>query len=221
MSSIVLATTRVSAGVAASAPFEGADAIKAAITVAPSATFQGFDMRPSCRCGGNANIATAGRDQLAAIILSRLTSPQRLYRQDFDQPSQLHDRDAFAQMRDHREIVADEYRGERSSPANSGDQVEDLGLHRDVERRCRLVEKQQARREDQRARDRDALALTAGELMRISESMPRVEADIGESRKNHRFAIAETVDLERFAQDAIDGLARMQRAIRVLKHILQ
>src|ERR1700722_14816732 len=59
MSSIVLATTRVSAGVAASALLEGADAIKAAITVAPSATFQDFDMRPSCRCGCNGN--TIGR----------------------------------------------------------------------------------------------------------------------------------------------------------------
>ena len=35
------------------------DAIKAATAAAPSATFQGFDMRPSCRCGGNAN--TIGR----------------------------------------------------------------------------------------------------------------------------------------------------------------
>ena len=83
--------------------------------------------------------------------------------------------------------------------ADSSDQVEDLGLHRDVERRRRLVEKQQPRLEDQRACDRDALALTAGELMRVSKAMTRVEADIGESRKNRRFAVGKTVDLERFA----------------------
>src|SRR5271170_296019 len=59
MSSIVLATTNVSAGVAASAPLESAAAIEAVITIAPSATFHNFDMRPSCRCGGNAN--TIGR----------------------------------------------------------------------------------------------------------------------------------------------------------------
>ena len=45
------------------------------------------------------------------------------------------------------------------------------------------------------ARDRDALALTAGKLMRISEAMTRVEADVGESRKNRRFAVGKTVGM--------------------------
>ena len=46
-------------------------------------------------------------------------------------------------------------------------QFEDLRLRRDVERRGRLVRNQQRRIEHQRGRDHDALALAAGELMRI------------------------------------------------------
>ena len=45
-----------------------------------------------------------------------------------------------------------------------------------VERRQRLVEQQHARPLDQRARERDALALAAGELMRLA-ALKAVELD--------------------------------------------
>ena len=46
--------------------------------------------------------------------------------------------------------------------------VDDLRLDRHVERRHRLVADQQRRLERERARDADALALAAGELVRIA-----------------------------------------------------
>ena len=52
------------------------------------------------------------------------------------------------------------------SLADVGEQVEDLRLDRDVERGDRLVEDQHARLGRERARDRDALALAAGQRAR-------------------------------------------------------
>ncbi len=62
-------------------------------------------------------------------------------------------------------------------PAQPLEQVEDFRLHRNVERRGRLVEQQQFWLKHQGARDRHALALAAGELMRKAEAETPVEPD--------------------------------------------
>ena len=54
-----------------------------------------------------------------------------------------HDRDAVGNVLDHREVVADEEIGEAECLPEVAEQVQDLRLHRDVERRGRLVEDQQ------------------------------------------------------------------------------
>ena len=56
-------------------------------------------------------------------------------------------------------------------------QVEDLGLDRDVERGDRLVGDEQLGLERDRAGDADALALAAGELVRIAVVVLGVEPD--------------------------------------------
>ena len=53
-------------------------------------------------------------------------------------------------------------------PFHVTQQVEDLGLHRDVQRGDRLVADQQLRFAHQGAGDADPLALTAGELVRFA-----------------------------------------------------
>ena len=53
------------------------------------------------------------------------------------------------------------------------EQVDDAGLDRDVERRHRLVEHEQLRVERERAGDADALALAAGELVRVAVARAR------------------------------------------------
>ena len=57
------------------------------------------------------------------------------------------------------------------------EQVQDLALDRDVERRHGLVADDEVRVERQRAGDADALALAAGELVRVATDVARVEAD--------------------------------------------
>ena len=57
------------------------------------------------------------------------------------------------------------------------EQVDDLGLDRDVERGDRLVEQHQPRVDRERARDADALALAAGELVREAVDVLGVQPD--------------------------------------------
>ena len=56
-------------------------------------------------------------------------------------------------------------------------QVQHLRLDRDVERRDRLVGDQQLRFQRERARDADALALPAGELVRVAVVVLGVQPD--------------------------------------------
>ena len=58
------------------------------------------------------------------------------------------------------------------------EQVDDLGLDGDVERRHRLVEQHQPRPHGERAGEADALALAARELVRVAVQVLRPEADL-------------------------------------------
>ena len=85
-------------------------------------------------------------------------------RRDLDDLAEVHDGDPVAHVADDREVVRDEEVGEPQLVLQVGEQVEDLRLDRDVERRDRLVADDQLGMQRERARDADALALTAGEV---------------------------------------------------------
>ena len=77
-------------------------------------------------------------------------------------------------MPHHREVVRDEEVGEAELVLQVVEQVHHLGLDRDVERRDRLVGTISCGLERERARHADALALPAGELVRVAvESLGR------------------------------------------------
>src|SRR5262249_56473574 len=94
---------------------------------------------------------------------------------------------------------------------------------RDVERRGRLVAYNQLRLDRERARNRDALALAARELMRIARRMARLEADETEQFGDARALLCgrhHLVKLERLGENIADGHARVERGVRVLEHQL-
>ena len=62
----------------------------------------------------------------------------------FEQPTAVHDTDPVADMHDDREVVADHQHGQPVIATQAGQQVENLGLDRNVERRGGLVEQQDA-----------------------------------------------------------------------------
>ena len=79
----------------------------------------------------------------------------------------VHDHHALRAGRDHPEVVRDEDHGHLEVAAEVVDQIEDLSLDRDVERRRGLVGDQQLRRVHERHRDHHALSQPAGELVRV------------------------------------------------------
>ena len=87
---------------------------------------------------------------------------------ELDDLAEIHHRDAVADVLDHREVVGDEQVGEAEFLLQVHQQVDHLRLHRDVERRHRLVADDQLRLQRQRAGDAEALALAAGEFVRIA-----------------------------------------------------
>ena len=127
---------------------------------------------------------------------------------------------AVGDVADDVEVVRDEDVGEPEVALQVLEQVEDLRLHRDVERRDRLVADDQLRVDGERARDADALALAAGELVREAVVVLRVEADDLEQLLDAALDLgvgAELVHLERLGDDEADALARVQRRVRVLE----
>ena len=100
-------------------------------------------------------------------------------------------------------------------------QVDDLRLHRHVERRGRLVEHHEAGLQDHGPGDRDALALAAGELVGIAVSAVRVEPDLTQRRDDQRLALrrvgAQAVHLEALLDDLADRKPRAERAEGILE----
>ena len=88
-------------------------------------------------------------------------------RAGLDDTAREQHRHPVADAVDHGEIVADQQVGEAQPILQLAQEVQHLRLHRHVERADRLVGDDQLRARDQRARDRDALALATRELVRV------------------------------------------------------
>ncbi len=80
----------------------------------------------------------------------------------------VHDRDPVGEVADQGQVVRDQHHGEAEFVAQPHQQLDDLGLHRHVERGGRLVGDQQPRAAGERHRDEHALALAAGQLVRVA-----------------------------------------------------
>src|ERR1700759_2525228 len=79
-----------------------------------------------------------------------------------DNPAEIHDHDAVADMLHHADVVADEEVSQAKFALEVEKLVEDLRLDRNVERGDRLVADDEAGLDRQRPGDADPLPLTAG-----------------------------------------------------------
>jgi hypothetical protein len=122
---------------------------------------------------------------------------------------------------DDRQVVRDQHEREVVLALQVAQQVEDLCLDRDVERRDGLVGDDQLRLQRERARDADALTLAAGELVRVAVVVLGVEPHLLHQFLDRALALAvpllQAVDHERLADDRSDRLARVQRRVRILE----
>src|SRR6266852_5139874 len=87
---------------------------------------------------------------------------------DLHQMAEIHHRNSIRDMPHHRQIVGNEQKAEIEPRLQVLEQVDDLALDRDVERGDRLIAYDEARLERQRARNADALALPARQLVRVA-----------------------------------------------------
>ena len=137
-----------------------------------------------------------------------------------DDAAEIHDRDPVADVLDHRQIVRDEQVGQLELVLQIHQQVDDLRLDRDVERRDRLVADDQLRVQRQRAGDADALALAAGEFVRIGTASARAAARPARTgRRPARAAPAASPTpwmIKRLADDLAGRHARVERGVGVL-----
>ncbi len=122
----------------------------------------------------------------------------------------------------HAHVVGDENDRRSMVAAQLQHEIEDLRLHRDIQRRCRLVGDQQRRIAGQRHGDDGALAHAAGKFVGIAVHGSRWvgEADLGEKVhgalpcRRFRYLV---VRHHLFGDLPADGVDRRQRRHRVLE----
>ena len=119
------------------------------------------------RCGPPACLVRRGGEQGARVGM-RHRREHRAGRARLHHPPRIHHHHPRGRGTHHAEIVGDQQQREPLLRREFAEQVEHLRLHRDVERGGRLVGDQQLGAAGERDRDHHALALAAGELVRIA-----------------------------------------------------
>ena len=141
-------------------------------------------------------------------------------RGDLDDAPNIHHGHAVAHVLHHAEVVRHEQVGQAEPVLQFQQQVDDLRLHRDIERRDRLIRHDQLRIERERPRDADTLPLAAAE--RVREAAERRTRQLHQVEQfQHPFTpfrrIADPVDQERLGNDVAHRHARIERGVRVLE----
>src|SRR5262249_8774193 len=131
-------------------------------------------------------------------------------------------RDPFGELADEPEVVRDEEVGEVELLLQILEQVDDLGLDADVERRYRLVADDQPWREPQRAGDAEARRPAARHFVRGAAEEVRAEADELEdlAHSPDPLPAADPADAQRLTDEIEHGHPRVEARDRVLKHDL-
>ena len=112
--------------------------------------------------------------------------------------------------------------GRRYTPEDAPkEELAALHAHLGIERTGRLVQENEFRLQHHGAGDGDALALAAGELMRIAVLRLRIEADLLQRRPDTSVALigvhARALDQQALLDDLPDGQPRRQGAVGILE----
>src|SRR5262249_42717874 len=138
--------------------------------------------------------------------------------------AEVHHTHAVRDVPDDRQVVRDENVGEIELVLQSLHQVDDLRLDGDVQGRDRLVPDDYLRVEREAPCDADALALTAGELVRVAVDVLGVETDDVQQLLHPAAPVTPRgclgMDVEGLTDDVTHRHPRVERGVRVLEHHL-
>ncbi|KPG85659.1 hypothetical protein AEQ27_05190 [Frigoribacterium sp. RIT-PI-h] len=168
------------------------------------------------RCGGGVH-AWDAREQLARVLVLRVRE-QRRGRRVLDDPALVHDGDLVRHGRHDAEVVADQHDRHAEFDRQIADQFEHGRLRHDVEGGGRLVEHQKLRSGRDGHGDRDALLLSARELVRVAphDRLGAGPAPVSPEFEHAVVAAGQSVALECLAQLASDAHRRGERLAGVL-----
>ena len=179
-------------------------------------------LRISMRFGSRAVPGSGTAESSSCVYGCSGAREHLLDRAVLDDLARVHDEDVVGDVPRAREVVGDVEERYAALLFELQHQVEDPDANRHVEHARRLVREQHGRLDGQGARDRDALALAAGELMRIlrRDVLGRHEADVLEQVVDVRLDLVrrdDPVDAKRTLEVMTDRLRRVQGAERILK----
>eukprot|EP01022_Parablepharisma_sp_SALTPOND_P030360 TRINITY_DN760_c2_g5_i1.p1 TRINITY_DN760_c2_g5~~TRINITY_DN760_c2_g5_i1.p1 ORF type:complete len:1316 (-),score=509.04 TRINITY_DN760_c2_g5_i1:3474-7421(-) len=158
-----------------------------------------------------------GRHQLARIGMLRVLEDGAA-RADLDDLAQVHHRHAVADALHHGHVVRDEDEGDPQLGLQVQHQVDDLGLDRHVQRRHRFIGDDDLGIQGQGTCDADALALAAGEFVRIALAVLGREAHAGQQCIHARLcALLHAMYQHRLHDGIADRHARIERGKRILE----
>ena len=131
--------------------------------------------------------------------------------------AEVHDGDVVGDVTHHGEIMRDEQIRQPAFRLQVGEQIQDLRLHRHVERADRLIAHHELRLDRQRPRDPHALPLAARQFVRIAFRKGSVESDLVEQRGD---GAVQSVNFERLPERLFDRHTRIERAVGILEYDL-
>ena len=140
---------------------------------------------------------------------------------ELDHLAQVHDRDAVGDVAHHQQVVGDEEVGQAHLLLQLAKHVDDLRLNGHVKGGDGLVADDELGVHGQGAGDADALALTAGELVRVAARVLGVEAHAVHQLEDALLALflaaVQVMHVKRLTDDVRHRHARVERRVRVLE----
>jgi len=169
------------------------------------------------------SMAAIGRrnrcDQVVRVVVSG--APEHLGGgPHLDEAPEIHDAYPVGQVPHDVQSMADEEASQSEARAKVVEEVDDLRLNREIERRHRLVCHQEFGAQRDGAGDRDPLPLAARELVGVTGAGGRIEADDNEElfdKRAQTLAIVTLVRNQRLRHDVLHSPAGIDGSRRVLK----
>src|SRR5258706_1306757 len=137
-----------------------------------------------------------------------------------DDAAEIKNQYAMGNLPDYREVVADEDQRHARPCLQIDNEIDNLPLHRDIERAHRFVADNEFGIDDHGARDSDTLVLAAREFVRVSVDPAGIEADLFHEFTDSRLSVLACGRWPKRPQGFADGFSDRSAWIEARERIL-